>query len=368
MNMKIKYCFSLAVILIILFSLATVVASENITGVASSEDVYLVSDSQISVDEDKNEGLYKSQEENTYSSSNSENVDLSVLIDVKNVQIGKKYNQPGYEVPWTITANVSGGTAYNVKILEILTDNLQILSYNLTKGTFNQKTKIWDVGDLTSSDSATLTILTKLKEGEKFRLTVNATTDSKDMDLENNWDTVFIKSGTSKFDSNVSNTDDDKNGPKHDRFRPKDSWSSGWLDLGNDEETTDRPSDGPQNPSDDPQDPYVNPNKDKNHPGEDVQNPDNPSIDENPTSPSITENNGGVLAKTTEPFTNAVLGTIESLSDLFSPVSAANSESNLSAETVKAISAQNYTRIPMLIFALFLILLVAFVGYGKVKA
>lgn len=360
--MKFKYCVTLTVILIVLFSLATVAASDNVT-----DEESLASD--VSVVEDLKD--YKNQNILKGDSSSDEEVDLSVVISVENIYHDEKFNRAGYLVPWTITAKVSGATAHDVKIYEIMSGNMEYVKHNLTRGEFNPTTGIWDIGDLSSSDSVSLLIWTKLKEDGRFNLTVDGETTSNDMDLSNNHAFLKIKSGTGKKPSNTTKTSDQSGGLDGDDRPGSDSYNSFVVKEDDPPYSPgggDDPSPSPQNP-DKPSDEGGG-GQETNHPsgGDENQGSDSGeggSSDSNGQNQQ-SESNSDSVAKSTSPILQAVSETLESLNNLFN----FNDDSNddRSPSVVKAIAAQDYTKLPFLIFAAFLILLMSFVGYDKIKS
>ena len=84
------------------------------------------------------------------------------------------------------------------------------------------------------------------------------------------------------------------------------------------------------------------------------------------------------MVKTAAPVTQGISDAIESIGnsivDIFNPSASvsndadSDSKDNSSNTSVKAISASNYTYIPILIFALFLIILLPLATYIKFKS
>lgn len=96
--------------------------------------------------------------------------------DIENIHIGDY-------VTWIISVlNKGPDTAKNVKVHDQLPDGLKYIKHTATKGTFNPKTGIWDIGDLSIDDGEVfLNITTKaLTAGEKINK-ANLTTDSENL-------------------------------------------------------------------------------------------------------------------------------------------------------------------------------------------
>jgi uncharacterized repeat protein (TIGR01451 family) len=59
----------------------------------------------------------------------------------------------GEEVTWIITAsNLGQDTAKNTKVYNKLPQGLKYIKHSTTKGTFNPKTGIWNIGNLSIDD------------------------------------------------------------------------------------------------------------------------------------------------------------------------------------------------------------------------
>lgn len=312
--MKFKHCLILVMILIILlFSLGNVAANENVTVEASSTDDVPVS---LGSNDDAQERL-----------SSSGSVDLSVKMDVTPSYVDGKYNPTGSEVPWTITVSANGGNAKNVKVREVLSTNLGYASHKESIGIYDPESGIWDVGDLKNHDEAKLTLWTKLKKDGTFLNKVYVTSDSFDKNMLNNFMFLSIKSGSSKVTSNITETTDDRSRPYHNIHQ------SSMASRFGDPERTD--------PSPDPK----------------------PDPDPDPNPDPDPDSNGGSLNKRAQSY-------MDMFSSIPSSLMGANSSSkgNLLASHVRAISPYDYTKIPISIFVLFLIMLFAVISYGKIKS
>lgn len=90
----------------------------------------------------------------------------------------------GDEVTWTVTAqNIGQDTAKNVKVYDKLPSGLRYVKHTTNKGTFNPKTGIWDIGDLTVSDGMVTLTITTLAEsiGEKINEAYLTSDNSEDI-------------------------------------------------------------------------------------------------------------------------------------------------------------------------------------------
>ncbi|MBQ6100445.1 MAG: DUF11 domain-containing protein [Methanobrevibacter sp.] len=296
--------------MIILLSLGTATASENATDLTSADMESAVSGDVLT--------------ERTYTSSN---VDLAVNVNVTPAYVDGKYNPVGSEVPWTITLAANGETAKNVKVLDIFSNNLQYISHNNTMGEYNPQTRTWTIGDLAPSETASLTVITKLKSAGTYVNKVYATSDSKEKNMLNNFVITSMKTGSPKVTSSVTETSDDRDGSQHTVHQA--SMGGAIFIIWNDKK-----EEAEEGGGEDP-----NPNPDPN------PDPD-PDPNKNPTG--STQQNS--VSKTV---------TLENILTL---------GNNQTAENFNAIAAYDYSQIPILIFTIFLIILTAIVGYDKVKS
>lgn len=176
-KLQVTELFLMVIVLLSLFCLSSVSAADlNVDGVDAAQDD--VQDIDIAVDSD--DGLSKDianfqNDDNSLagadsstdggsplavSQSSSEQVSNNVKVsqksscylvldndaDVENVHIGDY-------VTWIISVvNLGPDTAKQVKVYDQLPDGLKYVKHTLTKGTFDPKTGIWDIGDLAVSD------------------------------------------------------------------------------------------------------------------------------------------------------------------------------------------------------------------------
>lgn len=366
--MKLRYLI-LVVIVGVMFSLGCVSASENMTSDASSVD-----DAPLAIG--NNQDFNSEDIIGEDNSSENEGIDLIVKIDVKSAQQKNQFNRAGFKVPWTITAMVTGGIARNVIINDTLSSNMDYLSHNATMGEFDPVTGIWHIGDLTSYDNASLTILTVLKTDGRFKNTVSATTESQEVNILNNIISSSIKSGSSKVTSNVTETTDDKNEPQHNIHYASENADSNVRQV-EEEKTVPESSDSESSDI-----------ATKSKTDMKTERFDSGSISSSASSAANDMSLGGsassaangvtmldTITKTTDSVTRDISSTFESLGnsilDIFNPSSDSDdldSNANSSSSPVKAISAHNYTTIPVLIFALFLIILLPMFAYKKIKS
>ncbi|MBR5503454.1 MAG: DUF11 domain-containing protein [Methanobrevibacter sp.] len=366
--MKFKHSFILAVILIILFSLGTVAASENasidgsdlvisnieddglsvdvedsILASDSSEDsIYLADDTQVSL----KKSLKDSNKQRASLKDSNDDVDLSISMDVKTSLTNNQYNRAGSEVPWTITVSAINGTSHNTKVRNVLSENLQYLSSNATVGSYDSANGIWDIGDLDSSKNASLTILTKLKRDGTYVNKVYATTDSNDIDLLNNFLILSIKTGSSKITSNITVTSDDREGPQH-NVHFASMASSDFIVKSEDEA---QEGNGGGN------------NGGGNNAGDDNGGGSESNGNSNSQSGSTS---GGNYFQSSSLKALSYHSLSNNLKDLLGSTS--NDELN-SKYIYDAIYAYDYTTIPILILALLLLVLSGIVSYDKIKS
>ncbi len=306
--------------MIILLSLGTATASENITDSVSSDDM---GSSYSAVSED-------TLNENTYT---SQSADLAVNVNVTPSYVNEQYNSIGSEVPWTITVTSNGGTAKNIKVLSIMSNNLQYMFHTKTIGEYNPETRTWTIGELGPSETASLTIITKLKSAGTYINKVYATSDSKEKNMLNNFVITSMKTGSSKVTSSITETSDDRSGSQHTVHQASTGGArfTIWEEEG---------GGGGEDPNPQPQ------------PNPDPEPEPSPQPQPNPDP-------------NTNPISNSPQNSVSKSASLENILKLGN---NQTIEEFMAILAYDYTKIPIIIFALFLILLTAIVGYDKVKS
>ena len=137
--------------------------------------------------EDENSTLSAKSSENSDVSSkpsvSSSNKNSSAYLILDN-DADKEHIHIGDYVTWIITvANLGPGTAKNVKVFDQLPEGLKYIKHEASKGTFDPKTGIWDIGNLSLGDYEFLLITTvALTLGEKIN---NATLTSDTPNLNN---------------------------------------------------------------------------------------------------------------------------------------------------------------------------------------
>ena len=361
--MKFRYCFTLMVILIILFSLAAVAASENIT----SDDICLDSDSQVIVGDDLD--IDESQD------ASSDEVDLSVTVtglneDLKNTTI--------VEVPFKVIASVSGGVAHDVKVNIVHDfDEFEYFSHNATFGSYNPASHIWDIGDLNSSFNPSLTIVTKFDtQGRNFSsigviVIANATTSSNDVDLSNNF---LIKPVVYAAPIYYTEESGDKDRPQHENHQGSEGSSSFVVVVIEEENGNSTNSQTSEDESQSNTTSGVNPSNNQNSNsknGEGSKSNSQNGVSSNSNSNNVTkEINQDLFTKTINSLSNVLPNVGDSLGNLINDILNPNApdEDSDGADGVDGIQAYDYTKIPILIFSLFLIALLAIGGYDKIKS
>ena len=300
-----------------------ITANENITNDANLDDsIPIYADLNMEVNKDI--------------SSNDE-VDVSVWIDVENSNIDGNINGAGSEIPWTVTVTSSGGTARNIKVMEVLTDNMEYVSHNASFGQYNPMTGIWDIGDLTNSNNVTLSILTKLKTDGRFKFSANATTDSNDRDMSNNYLILSIRSGSSKIDSNTTETSDDRNSAQHNSHYGSESNSFIERETDINPQTETQTDTGQTN------------NK--------IYAENGNTNSQKRIVTSISKNIKG---------NNILTMTSRTISSILNPTSIFEKLNSNSKGKYGVASPHDYTQIPILIFLAFIVILTSIIAYEKI--
>lgn len=343
--MKFNY-LTLAVILIILFSIGSVAASENMTDDTSGSN-----DGEACLDDTSNDNQDILGKDDSSDVVGISKVDLSVKIDVESVYQGKSFNCEGFEVPWNITVKVTGGSAHNVRVQYTLSDNMELISADSNIGTHDSSKKIWDIGDLNPSDTAVLTVFTKLKSNGTFTTTATAQSGSFDTNSSNNKDSLYIKSGSDEDGSNTTETTDDSNKPDHNQH---------YLSTNNEGIVKREREGGSSNQNNGGSNKKSSKTNGKSTKGN------------SKTGSSSKSSTSKKSVKTTSSFSKSLSNSYKSINNVFDSKSNgeidSNSKDTQSGDDFQIIPAYDYTRIPVLILAAVLVLLAVFVAYDKIKS
>ncbi|MBE6503482.1 MAG: DUF11 domain-containing protein [Methanobrevibacter sp.] len=139
-------------------------------------------------------------------------IDL-MLTKTANIKVVKV----GDTVTWTITVkNIGSLTATGVKVSDLLPESLKYLSHVVSKGSFDVNSGVWDIGDLSSGESVTLQITTKVLTIGKITNHAVVSCNEEETDMTNNMDnaTIVAKNDPENNKSNRTNKGSDKNHTK----------------------------------------------------------------------------------------------------------------------------------------------------------
>lgn len=91
-------------------------------------------------------------------------------------------------------------SAENIKVSELLNPNLKVISFESTKGNFNNESNVLTIDELANSEKARLTINATANVCGKFENKVAVSSDTFDYDKSNNHDGagVFVSENTTK--------------------------------------------------------------------------------------------------------------------------------------------------------------------------
>ena len=132
----------------------------ELTASIESQDLLSVSQNDSAV-------LESTSQKSDVSSKNEDSSAYLILdndADKENVHIGEY-------VTWIVSViNTGPGIAKNLKVLDQIPDGLKYIKHTTTKGTFDPKTGIWDIGDLSVDDDEVFLYITTLavSVGEKI--------------------------------------------------------------------------------------------------------------------------------------------------------------------------------------------------------
>lgn len=151
---------------------AVAIESENTLSASQNDTDVLTTDLQ----NNDSDVLTSNSKENTDSSSY---LIIDKDADVENVYIGDY-------VTWVVSViNKGPGIAKNVKVFDQLPYGLKYVKHTTSKGIYDPKTGIWDIGDLSVDDNEVFLYITTLavSVGEKINK-ANLTCDSNNLNNE----------------------------------------------------------------------------------------------------------------------------------------------------------------------------------------
>ncbi|WP_296792129.1 hypothetical protein [uncultured Methanobrevibacter sp.] len=366
--MKYKYPFAVMLILTMLFLLGSATAIEDMDlNVTSSDEAPIL---DIPVSEDMANVEIES-EENPIELSSADSSDLSVEIklgDVKKTTFG--INEMNFDVPLIITAKNAEGVAKNSKVFISIPEEFEIASYNATHGLYSSESGIWNIGNLDSTTDAVLTIFTTIKQKGSYLISLNATTDSNDSDMVNNYLGCTIEV-TSKISSNVTRTSADRSSTQHTSHYA--STVKG-TSRGYSGENIPKPNQNPQTDQEN-ENQHENendPNPNENGGNSETNNGKSSTQGQSGEGSSSSQGEIGIsnVARRgirTSTISNAFTGLGNVISDLLNPDSGSDKDSYSPSRIVKAIQSNNYITIPIAIFVLFVIILAGNYAYEKIR-
>ena len=121
----------------------------------------------LSISQNDSAALESSSQKSDVSSKDGDSSAYLILdndADKEDVHVGEY-------VTWIVSViNTGPGIAKNVKVLDQIPDGLKYIKHTTTKGTFDPKTGIWDIGDLSVEDNEVFLYITTLavSVGEKI--------------------------------------------------------------------------------------------------------------------------------------------------------------------------------------------------------
>ena len=136
----------------------------------------------LSISQNDSAALESSSQKSDVSSKDGDSSAYLILdndADKEDVHVGEY-------VTWIVSViNTGPGIAKNVKVLDQIPDGLKYIKHTTTKGTFDPKTGIWDIGDLSVEDNEVFLYITTLavSVGEKINK-ANLTCDTVNLNNE----------------------------------------------------------------------------------------------------------------------------------------------------------------------------------------
>ena len=143
-----------------------------------NEDVLEITSDENVLETAADEDILSSNESNGKTDSSAYLI-LDNDANIENVYVGDY-------VVWIVSViNKGPDIAKNVKVYDQLPDGMEYIKHTATKGTFNPKTGIWNIGNLSAEDGEVFLNITvkALSVGEKINK-ANLTTDSINLNNE----------------------------------------------------------------------------------------------------------------------------------------------------------------------------------------
>ena len=111
---------------------------------------------------------------------------ITIVPDVTNVKVGEK-------VQYKVTVeNLGPDTAVNTRATVKLPDELKLLGFKPSKGTYDPETGIWTIGDVAPGEEITLLLDTEALVAGKIVVDASVVSDTYDRNLSNNNDSAEI--------------------------------------------------------------------------------------------------------------------------------------------------------------------------------
>ena len=111
---------------------------------------------------------------------------ITIVPDVTNVKVGDK-------VQYNVTVvNLGPDAAVNTLATIVLPDELKLLDFKPSRGTYDPETGIWTIGDLAPGEKITLLIDTEALVAGKVVVNASVVSDTYESDLSNNNDSAEI--------------------------------------------------------------------------------------------------------------------------------------------------------------------------------
>jgi len=123
------------------------------------------------------------------------NLNITPAADIEVTQ-SVNNSSPNYmdNVTFTVTVRNNGpDNATGIKITDLLPSGLDYLSYVASKGTYNSTTGVWDIGNVNTDESVTLSLVARvLSTGSLVNLANKTAETTYDYNTSNDWQSVNL--------------------------------------------------------------------------------------------------------------------------------------------------------------------------------
>ena len=161
------------------------VAVLNIVTIVKTTNATIINTVNVTSD------TYDPNEDNNQAENETYVAPEADLILIKDVD--KDVVKVGDKVKFTIAViNLGPDSSINVRVHDVLPKGLKLISFKVSKGSYNEKTGVWNVGDMKPNETVTITIVAEALFSGHIVNSAYVESDTYDPDVSNNNDTAEV--------------------------------------------------------------------------------------------------------------------------------------------------------------------------------